>query len=304
MSKGKILVVDPDEDIRNMVDIYFTRQGFEIVCVADGENAIEAAHEGFFPPDIILMENNLSDIYGYEVCKELRNTTRTSHIPIIFFAQKDELSDKIRGLELGADDFITKPFDIEELKLRIQNSISWLEPIKKLDSITNFPKGAYTEDHLRQLIKTKRSWSYVDIWIRSFDPYSDLYNWQDSNKVLVKFAEMLRALVAEFGTDDDFIGHPGRNHFIVMTHIDNVDTLVKALRERFNQVIEQQYMPDDWERGYMLDVDQEYDLMSLGIGVVRSKYDKFSSIGEIVEMAARNRMPKLPPKDDDILTEW
>src|SRR6185503_1536552 len=92
-------------------------------------------------PHLIVLDIMLPDMDGYAVCRELRTTTRTSHIPIIFLTQKDERADRIAGLELGADDYITKPFDIEELKLRVQNAINRAERESLTDPRSGLPSG-------------------------------------------------------------------------------------------------------------------------------------------------------------------
>ena len=132
MSKGRILVVEDDFDISNMLRIYFSGQGYEVQVAPRGGDALTMTRKQL--PNLIVLDIMLPDMNGYDVCRELRTTTRTSHIPIIFLTQKDERSDKIQGLELGADDYITKPFDIEELKLRVQNAISAANRQTQIDS--------------------------------------------------------------------------------------------------------------------------------------------------------------------------
>ena len=121
MSKGRILVVEDDNDISNMLKIYFSAQGYEVTIAARGNDALERTRKQL--PNVIVLDIMLPDIDGYEVCTRLRRNLRTSHVPIIFLTQKDERSDRIAGLELGADDYITKPFDIEELRLRVQGAM-------------------------------------------------------------------------------------------------------------------------------------------------------------------------------------
>ncbi|MBC8099875.1 MAG: response regulator, partial [Armatimonadetes bacterium] len=145
MSKGRILVVEDDFDISNMLRIYFSGQGYEVQVAPRGGDALSITRKQL--PELIMLDIMLPDMNGYDVCRELRTTTRTSHIPIIFLTQKDERSDKIIGLELGADDYVTKPFDIEELKLRVQNAINTSKRIGQMDSKSNLPTGRLIEDH-------------------------------------------------------------------------------------------------------------------------------------------------------------
>ena len=121
MGKSRLLVVEDDVDIANMLKIYFSGMEFEVDVAHRGSDALEKTKHVL--PHLIVLDIMLPDIDGYEVCRKLRTSMRTSHIPVIFLTQKDERSDKLQGLELGADDYITKPFDIEELKLRVTGAI-------------------------------------------------------------------------------------------------------------------------------------------------------------------------------------
>lgn len=121
MSKGRILVVEDDPDISNMLKIYFSAQGYEVAVAGRGNEALDRTRKQL--PSVIVLDIMLPDIDGYEVCTRLRKNLRTSHVPIIFLTQKDERSDRIAGLELGADDYITKPFGSPELSARIRAAL-------------------------------------------------------------------------------------------------------------------------------------------------------------------------------------
>ncbi|MCK5315396.1 MAG: response regulator, partial [Anaerolineales bacterium] len=109
MGKARLLVVEDDFDIANMLRIYFTGQQYDVDIAPRGSDALEKTRQNL--PHLIILDIMLPDIDGFEVCRILRTNSRTSHVPIIFLTQKDERSDKLQGLELGADDYITKPFD-------------------------------------------------------------------------------------------------------------------------------------------------------------------------------------------------
>lgn len=118
MAKGRILIVEDNVDIAQILKICFVGIGYDVDIAHRGSEAFELTRQRL--PHLVILDIMLPDMDGYAVCKALRTTVRTRHIPIIFLTQKDGRSDKISGLELGADDFITKPFDIEELKLRVK----------------------------------------------------------------------------------------------------------------------------------------------------------------------------------------
>ncbi len=113
--KQKILIVDDDENIAELISLYLIKECFETKMVFDGEEAINEFHA--FSPDLILLDIMLPSIDGYQVCREIRKTSKT---PIIMLSAKGEVFDKVLGLELGADDYIIKPFDSKELVARVK----------------------------------------------------------------------------------------------------------------------------------------------------------------------------------------
>lgn len=115
MSKQKILIVDDDEMISELISLYLNKEMFETRCVGDGDSALTAFEE--FQPNLILLDLMLPGKDGYEVCREIR---KSSNVPIIMLSAKGEVFDKVLGLELGADDYIIKPFDSKELVARVK----------------------------------------------------------------------------------------------------------------------------------------------------------------------------------------
>jgi PleD family two-component response regulator len=309
MSKGRILVVEDDGDISNMLRIYFSGQQYEVDIAPRGSEALAMTRKQL--PHLIILDIMLPDMNGYDVCRELRTTTRTSHIPIIFLTQKDERSDKIAGLELGADDYITKPFDIEELKLRVQNAIAAANRQAHIDSKSGLPTGRLIEDHLRTLMHSDKPWTYMDVKINQFDPFTEVYGFVAGDEVLRFMALLMGEIVDEMGTPDDFMGHPGRDNFVAITHTPDPDGFMDRLSARFNEEVQQHYSFIDRERGYILVPDtvngeRQEALMSLSVGAVSTATHQFSDIREITELAAEDRRRGLTGEDSgpQILTSW
>ena len=115
MPKQKILIVDDDTNISELISLYLNKECFETRCEENGEDALKAFSE--FHPDLILLDLMLPGMDGYQVCREIR---RHSQTPIIMLSAKGEVFDKVLGLELGADDYIIKPFDSKELVARVK----------------------------------------------------------------------------------------------------------------------------------------------------------------------------------------
>jgi two-component system phosphate regulon response regulator PhoB len=118
MPKSKILVVDDEEDILELVRYNLAKEGYDITCVISGEEAITRAKSD--PPDLILLDLMLPGVDGFEVCQRLKRDDETARVPIVMLTAKGEDSDIVAGLELGADDYITKPFSPKVLTARIR----------------------------------------------------------------------------------------------------------------------------------------------------------------------------------------
>ncbi len=131
--KEKILIVEDEKDIVKMIDYNLKKEGFRTVSASDGEDAIDLAKREH--PDLILLDLMLPVIDGLEVCKTLKKENKTAGIPIIMLTAKAQESDKIVGLELGADDYVTKPFSVRELTSRIKAVLRRTKEKEKLPEV-------------------------------------------------------------------------------------------------------------------------------------------------------------------------
>ena len=289
MGKGRILIVEDDSDISNMLRIYFDSQGYEVWVASRGQDALDICHSKL--PNIIVLDIMLPDINGYDVCRRLRSNLRTSHIPILFLTQKDERSDKIAGLELGADDYITKPFDIEELKWRVQNALKRASYESLTSPTTALPSGKLIEDQLKQLMH-RDGWTILYIGVNNFEPFNEVQGFVAGDDVLRFVAMILTELVNEIGKANDFIGHVGGDDFILITVAEKAQQLRQRLIERFENHVGTFYSFRDREKGYMTFKDSDGNerklpLMSLAVGIVPEA--PFADIREITEVAAAAR---------------
>jgi len=146
-TKQKILIVDDDTNIAELISLYLTKECFETCMVEDGEEALRAFEE--FQPNLILLDLMLPGMDGYEVCRTVR---KTSSVPIIMLSAKGEIFDKVLGLELGADDYMIKPFDSKELVARVKAVLRRFQPVpetavaeEKTVMAPNAQSGDYVE---------------------------------------------------------------------------------------------------------------------------------------------------------------
>ena len=138
VNKQKILIVDDDENIAELISLYLTKECFDTMMVYDGEEALTAFES--YHPNLILLDLMLPGIDGYQVCREIRSKANT---PIIMLSAKGEVFDKVLGLELGADDYILKPFDSKELVARVKAVLRRYQPARQEE--VPAAKGKYVE---------------------------------------------------------------------------------------------------------------------------------------------------------------
>ena len=162
-AKQKILIVDDDNNIAELISLYLTKECFDTKIVNDGEEALTAFEQ--YNPNLILLDLMLPGIDGYQVCREVR---AKANVPIIMLSAKGEIFDKVLGLELGADDYMMKPFDSKELVARVKAVLRRYQPVKTEEVIPDLKCVKYEDPGSlppsfiwgRQWICRQRNWNF------------------------------------------------------------------------------------------------------------------------------------------------
>ena len=210
--------------------------------------------------------------------------------------QKDERSDKIHGLELGADDYITKPFDVEELRLRVRNTIKSAEIASLTSPSTGLASGRLIEQQIRDLMR-REDWGISYIGIKGLDDFNEAYGFVAGEEVLRFIGMLLGDVIDEMGTPDDFIGHIGGDDFLIITRKDLIVSLQTEIVKRFDANVGTHYDFMTRMQGYLVLKDDEGEdvqspLMTLQIGGLTADDGPFTDIREITEAAAEARRRK------------
>jgi DNA-binding response OmpR family regulator len=288
MGKSRILIVEDDPDIGNMLQVYFENQGMEISLATRGADALALTRHSL--PQLIVLDIMLPDMDGYEVCRALRNSSRTGHIPILFLTQRDERRDRIAGLELGADDYITKPFDIEELRLRVQNAMARSERESMTDPRTGLPASGQIRARLQASLD-RRDWSMLTCRLLNFDAYRSVYGDSSADELLRFAAELILKVVDELGSADDFLGYSGGDSFVVLTEDSRAAQIEAKLKARFQEQIPGRYSYLDQQRGFVLvrngsGAENRAGLIRLSVTLIRSVDHHFTDVRQITELSA------------------
>ena len=199
--KHTLLIVEDDLDTADMLRVYFEAQGYKVLIAGDGKTALEKCRAEKL--DLILLDVRLPDKDGFQIGQALQNDVRTSRMPVIFVTERRERDDRIAGLKLGAIDYITKPFDVQELRLRVRNALR--RAGSQNNPVTGLPGEKITSDRLSLMLE-RDTWAALGINITGLDKFNEIYGFVARDDVLRAVALTLTSAVDELGSIDDFIG--------------------------------------------------------------------------------------------------
>jgi DNA-binding response OmpR family regulator len=237
-SKPFILIVEDDPDVADMLTAYFQAQGYEVFTVQWGREALKAGRAR--RPDLVILDIRLPDMDGYEIARRLRGNRRTADVPIIFLTERRARADRLHGLELGADDYITKPFDIQELRLRVRNALhrTNLSPLN--NPVTNLPEAALVDERLEECLESD-GWSILLVELENLDAFHEAYGFVASDDVLRAVGLMIQNAVRDLGGPNDFLGQTGPAEFLLITAPHRIQALMERIRGRLEQSLDYFY---------------------------------------------------------------
>ncbi len=279
MSKPQILIVEDDLDLQEMLSAYFRVQNYDVLTAAWGEEAVNIGRDN--PVSLIVLDIRLPDIDGYEVCRRLRTQRQTKDVPIIFLTEKRDRVDKLQGLELGVVDYITKPFDIQELRLRVRNAINRASRHPMLNPVTDLPEGSMVMERLDALAQdTATAWALLLLQISSLSEFRERYGFVAADDVLRAVTLMIRNAVREFGSPNDFIGHLENEDFLIITRQESVPHIRERISARIRQSREYFYPLRDRDKARQAMEENHLQLASAVLDATAGPFENGEAIKE------------------------
>ncbi|MDR1573359.1 MAG: response regulator [Clostridiales Family XIII bacterium] len=282
----KVLVIDDSPFFRGQLRAVLSSE-YEVAEAGDGETGIELVKRE--KPDLVLLDGVLRGMSGFEVCRILREMESNNLMPIVMITSSDRQEDILLGLELGADDYITKPFNNRELISRIKNLLRRIDRNRNANPLTGLPGNIEIQREIVSRISRddKFSVGYVDL--DNFKAYNDAYSFSRGDTVIVLTADILRDQVRLWGNADDFIGHIGGDDFIFVTSPDRIDRICAEVISIFDERILDFYNGEDREAHSVRTMNRKgevdvFPLMSISIAVATNQYrnlDSYLAIGDI-----------------------
>ncbi len=284
----KILVVDDEPHIRHILKFTLEKAGYQVSVAEDGVQALEvmAAEK----PNLVLLDVMMPKMDGYEVCRKMREDFALNQIPVIMLTAKGDLSEKVKGLEGGANDYLVKPYSNDELLLRVKNVLEWNIQQKEANPLTGLPGNTAIERELIQRVGSRQPYAFLYIDIDNFKGFNDYYGYQKGDEIIGFMANILTRTIDKLGTKEDFVGHIGGDDFVMMASPSRAELMAKYVIEEFDKGALLLLNEADVKRGYLEIRDRQGDLkrvpvMSATIALVMSteskKIEHFAEINDI-----------------------
>ena len=286
--RQQILVIDPDHAVANRLVADLESVGFAASSVADATGALELVQHG--APDLVVMDTALPGGDGLALLRNLAAGRTTTATPVIVLTAISSVEDRVRALRAGADDFLHKPHQLEELIERIRTVLRRADQLRNLSPLTGLPGNAAIADELCKQIDSGETVAVAHVDITNFKTYNDAYGFLRGDRVITRCADCLRSAAAGAGSAGVFIGHIGGDDFVAIMPADDVDAFCRTLIDLWDGSIAGYYDPEDVSAGISV-VDRHgelhrYPLASLAIGVATNRHRSFASEWEASAIAA------------------
>lgn len=289
MFKKKILIIDDTELMVQMIADILAGEGYDVVSANNGTDGIrmEMTHK----PDLVLLDVIMPGLDGFEVCRLLRQDESNNLMPIIMLTAQGNEDDKLTGLELGADDYITKPFNPRELVSRVKNTLLRIERNRLANPLTGLPGNNEIQAEINYRIANEALFSVLYLDVDNFKAYNDAYGFARGDTAIKMIADILADIIPVFGSQSDFIGHIGGDDFVVITSPQNADIICENIIKEFDERVPELYSSRDRKAGYISTKNRKgdiirYPIMTISIAAVSNEFRVLYSPIQVGEIAA------------------
>lgn len=272
-SRTTILIVEDDMDVADMLNAYFRVQGYEVITAYWGEDGVRAAQT--YQPSIVILDIRLPDIDGFEVARQLKANRRTANIPIVFLTEKRERQDKLKGLELHAEDYITKPFDVQELRLKVRNTLVRASQSTLTNPVSGLPQGTLVDEQLQKFLN-QDGWAVVLVHLLNFETFHEQYSFVAADDLLRAVTFMLEDAAREAHSTQTFLGQINANLFVFITPVADLDALTSQCQLRFSQPLTFFYKNQD-----LTPAVQPKNLLKASISTISRDQTRASSLDQL-----------------------
>lgn len=287
----RVLIVDDDPAIRTICAEVLRHAGMSVRIAPDGMSALAQART--FRPDLILLDVMMPDMDGFETAANLKADAGTAMTPIIFLSALGETSDKVKAFNVGAEDYVQKPFVAAELVARVRKALDRSDRDIGASPTTQLPGGGAIEEEFgARLGDSKAVFCYLDL--DNLKAYNDYYSYAKADSIIRQTGTLIRDVVSQIGNPDDFIGHIAGDDFVFVTTLDKVDKICISLCSAFDRLVPLYYDRADRSAGYIETKDRydemrRFPLMSVSIAAITNAGGKRTSYAELAKESATGK---------------
>ena len=283
---GRVLVVEDDGDTRSALRALLEDASYSCGEAADGVSAIEAVRSDGF--DLLLLDLGLPRVSGTEVREAVRRDPRTRFLPIIFLSANGERESRLAELEAGADDYLTKPYDAEELLVRVGAALRRTSGLRAVNPLSGLPGNTTITEEIDRRLAEGSAFSLLYADIDRFKEFNDHYGFTRGDRVITMLAEIL---IHAAGSDQRFVGHIGGDDFVLLARAEEAEALAEEITGRFDASIRALYDPDDHALGWIEARDRRGRLRhtpiaTVSIGIVNVPPGRFDGATAAARAAA------------------
>ena len=283
----RILVVDDEADIAQLLELNLSAEGFDVSVVTDALDALRQA--AGFRPDLVLLDVNMPNMDGLAVTRALRADALTASTSIILLTAKAGIDDRLIGLASGADDYITKPFDLDELLSRVRAALRRAQQLRGVSPLTGLPGNFEILRQIQALLDQGGGpFALVHADLDNFKGYNDHYGFVRGDQAIQSTGELLLDELGKVPTRPRFLGHVGGDDFAMVVPADLAEEVAENIVSGFDRLVPMLYDPDDWEQGAVAVVGRDgvtrlLPFLTISLGIASTSTREFTSP---VEMAA------------------
>ena len=283
-----VLLADDDLSTREALQEALSEDGFEIVLAGTGTEAL--AHLAVQPVDLVMADVMMPDLDGFELCRQIRRDPRFGHIPVILLSGRTAVSDRVAGIRVGADDYLTKPIDIDELSARLIMHLRRSSREQQLNPLTRLPGNLAIEQALQTRLAAGEAFALAYGDLDNFKAYNDRYGFHAGDEVIRFTGRLLATVVGPYRAEGAFVGHIGGDDFVIVAGIDAIEALCREIITRFDREVLAYYTPDDRARGHIVSRDRSgrehcFPFVSISIGVVLCRPGVFGHFAQLSQIA-------------------
>jgi diguanylate cyclase (GGDEF)-like protein len=297
---GHVLIADDEPNTLKWAEMNLNMAGFHVSTALEGQSALQHIIE--LRPDLVILDVGMPYLDGLQVCREMRSDPRTKYTSVIFLTGHDERNDRIAGLEAGADDYLVKPIDADELIARIRRLIRRAQQMRAVNPLTQLPGNVDIGDELKLRVESEANFGLLYIDLDNFKSFNDYYGFARGDVAIKRLADGIRESVERLAGREGFIGHIGGDDFVAIVPAEVAESVAQDIIEKWDSRVTELYEAKEVQLGFVEILDRRgevrrFPLTTVSIGIATDEKRAITTHWQAAEIA---REMKQKAKKEDV----